>query len=58
MDRGAWRASVHGVAKVSDMTKRLNMMNRKTKIPSDHMEALPTSKFSLSSVTILVCLDR
>ena len=24
MDRGAWRATVHGVAKESDMTKQLN----------------------------------
>ena len=24
MDRGAWRAAVHGVIKESDMTKQLN----------------------------------
>ena len=24
MDRGAWRATVHGVAKESDMTEQLN----------------------------------
>ena len=27
MDRGAWRATVHGVTKVSDMTDRLNDSN-------------------------------
>ena len=27
MDRGAWQAAVHGVAKESDMTQRLNNNN-------------------------------
>ena len=27
MDRGAWRATVHGVAKVLDMTEQLNKNN-------------------------------
>ena len=29
MDGGAWRAAVHGVAKESDMTERLNNNNKK-----------------------------
>ena len=28
MDRGAWRARVHGVAKESDMTEQLNNNDR------------------------------
>ena len=29
MDRGAWRATVHGVTKVSDMTEQLNKKKKK-----------------------------
>ena len=30
MDRGAWRAMVHGVSKEMDMTERLNNCNKLT----------------------------
>ena len=29
MDRGAWRTTVHGVTKVSDMTEQLNKKKKK-----------------------------
>ena len=40
MDRGAWQSPVHGVAKESDMTNRLN-----TKITTKHHKLMTTNDF-------------
>ena len=47
MDGGAWRAAVHGVAKESDMTERLNNNNKKTwddgTVFTDYLDVNPSS---------------
>ena len=44
MDRGAWQATIHGVAKEMDMTERLNNNNTqgyKANIDRDHTHLMP-----------------
>ena len=40
MDREAWRATVHGVAKESDMTDRLNNNHKQPKAKEQVQETL------------------
>ena len=41
MEREAWRATVHGVTKESDITDRLNKTTRTTKGSSDESKINP-----------------
>ena len=45
MDRGVWWAIVHGVAKESDMTYRLNNKNNDYQEVRDHWEAFHWEAF-------------
>ena len=37
MDRGAWQATVHGVAKELDTTERLNNLSIESVMPQNHL---------------------
>ena len=49
MDRGAWRATVHGVAKESDIIEQLNNNNNMSNVGHSH----PVEKVILHCIIIL-----
>ena len=51
MNRRAWRATVHGIAKELDMTQQLNTSNQQSVLVKVMLNAITDSPWSLNILT-------
>ena len=49
MDRGAWQATVYGVAKGSNMTEQLNNNNKNKSVSGDGIIQIPINDYELEN---------
>ena len=49
MDRGAWQATVYGVAKGSNMTEQLNNNNKNKSVSGDGITQIPINDYELEN---------